>query len=108
MFEASARGGCEGSLRVVGHFLDRHLSEARRSGWTDSELFGCHPDPAFATVRYDSMGAVTIAALTRSPTASVLSREIRFSNGLATRRPLPCDRAKPVWTVFRPLADERR
>ena len=55
---------------------------------------------AFATVRYDCMGAVTIAALTATPIATVSQTEIRSENGLASRRPFSSPVAKPVWVVF--------
>jgi hypothetical protein len=74
------------ALQIVDRFLDEHLASARLSGWSEGELFGCHPDPALALVRCDCMGAVTIAALMHWPVASVSATEIRCVNGLATRR----------------------
>lgn len=100
MFEAGARGAVERQVRVVERFLDEHLTSAIRFGWSNMELFGCHPNPPFATVRYDCMGAVTIAALTKFPIAKVAERAIQVENGLASRRPLPCSLAEPVWIVF--------
>ena len=100
LLEASARGAVERQIRVVELFLDQHLTTAVRLGWSNEELFGCHSDRAFATVRYDCMGAVTIAALTRSRVADVTGSTIRGENGLATRRPASCLSVKPVWLVF--------
>lgn len=100
MFEVCAHGSAARQISIVECFLDSRLVEALHRGWSDVELFGCYPDPAFATVRYDCMGAVTIAALTRTPIATVSETEIRGESGLACRRPLPCHLAVPVWRVF--------
>ena len=100
LFGACTYGPSEPKLRIVEHFLDEHLPEARRLGWSDVDLFGCYPDSSFAGVRYDAMGAVTLAALTASPIGTVSSVAVYYPNGLASRRPLPCARAEPVWVVF--------
>jgi hypothetical protein len=88
------------AIQIFDRFLDEHLASARLSGWSDVELFGCHPDPAFALVRYDCMGAVTIAALMHWPLASASATEIRCLNGLATRRRPAGGPAEVVWKVF--------
>ena len=100
MFAACTYGLSEPNFRIVEHFLDEHFPEARRLGWSDVDLFGCYPDPAFVAVRYDAMGAVTIAALTKTRIASLSATEIRGADGLASRRPLPSRLARPVWIVF--------
>ena len=102
MLERSPRRTSHG-IYVVEHFLDQHDDNARRLGWTDIELFGCHPDPAFALVRYDYMGAVTISALMGKPIATVAEAKITCVNGLVSRRNSAIPPAAPVWQVF---ADE--
>ena len=87
-------------MRIIDEFLDHMLPEALRLGWSEVELFGCYPDPTFAAIRHDCMGAVTIAELTGTPIASVSATEIRGRTGLASRRPLPNSMALPVWDVF--------
>lgn len=94
------------SQDVVEQFLREFWSTAREFGWTDIELFGCHPNPDFACVRYDCMGAVTVAALTATPIVLVSSTEIRGRNGLSSRRPLTSVLAQPVWITF--AEDETR
>ena len=100
MLELCARGSAPRRIDIVERFLRRQFIDARRLGWGEADLFGCYPKPAFAAVRYDCMGAVTIAALTLVPIVSVTTSEVRGENGLASRRPLPCRSAKPVWLVF--------
>jgi hypothetical protein len=100
MFEACIYGSITRQIRIVERFLEHHWPEADALSWSDVELFGCCPDKAFATVRYDCMGAVTIAALTATPITSVSASEVRTANGLSTRRSLRCRLAKPVWVVF--------
>lgn len=100
MFEACIYGSITRQIRIVERFLDHHWPEADALGWSDVELFGCYPDKAFATVRYDCMGAVTIAALTATPIVAVSPTAIRLENGLASRRPPCCCLAQPVWLVF--------
>ena len=97
----SAKGGDrrEG-MRAVQDFIDYHLDQARRLGWSDVELFGCCPDPDFALVRYDCMGAVTSSALTGWTIVSVSADGIRYANGLASRRGQPASLARPVWEVL--------
>jgi hypothetical protein len=42
--------------QTVMAFLNTHLETARRIGWTDLELFGCHPDREAARNRYTRFG----------------------------------------------------
>ena len=100
MFEMAGQASSAQAVRIVERFLDYHVDEALRLGWSEIDLFGCYPAPSLATIRYDCMGAVTIAALTRMEIKSVSEAVIRSENGLACRRPLSCATAKPVWLVF--------
>jgi hypothetical protein len=79
-----------------GRVLDRWGSEAARLGWSALDLFGCHPDPEFACVRWDCMGAVTLAAMTGVPVVEVHSDLIRHLNGTAYRRK-DLSHAVPIW-----------
>jgi hypothetical protein len=105
MLAACLYGAPEKHLRVVERFLDDHFDEARHLGWCDVALFGCYPDPAFATVRYDAMGVVTIAALTTQPITAVSESTIRLANDLAARRPASRNIARPVWFAFPRVAN---
>ena len=71
---------------AVAAFLDQLWGSATAIGWSDAELFGCHAQREFAPVRYDSMGAVTLAAVTGSPIISVTPETIRYANGTTFRR----------------------
>ncbi len=85
--------------QVVMAFLDNHLEAARRIGWSDLELFGCHPDPEAARNRYDYAGAVTLAAMSGHSIEQITVRAAHYENGLAYyRRPMPAD-AVPVWEL---------
>ena len=90
----------EKAIRVAERFLANDWDEACRLGWSDLELFGCHHQPSFALVRYDCMGAVTLAVSSASPIASIAESEIRYENGTAVRRSRLLELAAPVWTVF--------
>jgi hypothetical protein len=85
---------------LLNDFLTGHLEEAQRLGWTDMELFGCHPEPAFALERYDLMGAALISAVMAWHVTSVSVDEIRSTNGLASRR-RPSGPVALMWNVFR-------
>ncbi len=99
----AASGNSPGNhIQVVERFLVDHWGSARRLGWSDVELFGCHAQSAFALVRYDCMGAVTLAVLTGSPITRVDDSEIRYENDLATRRNRLFSQAAPVWKAFPP------
>ena len=84
--------------QAVAVFLDQMWGSAMAIGWSDAELFGCHAQRAFAPVRYDSMGAVTLAALTGSPIVSVTPEAIRYANGTTYRRG-PGFAGIPVWRL---------
>ncbi len=56
--------------------------------------------PAFALVRYDYMGVVTISALMGKPIATVAAAEITNVNGLVSGRKPTMTAAAPVWQVF--------
>jgi hypothetical protein len=89
-------------IDVVQAFAAEHLDEARRLGWTEVDLFGCYPDPAFALVRYDCMGAITVSAVMGWSIETVTAAGIGCTNGLANRRPRVLTNALPVWGVFPP------
>ena len=86
----------EAQQQVVRDFLERHWQTARVVGWSDLELFGCHPDPEFARVRWDCMGVVTLAAVTGAPIAEIHLDQIRYANGTTYRRK-DLTRAVPIW-----------
>jgi hypothetical protein len=90
------------NLAIAQRFLRDHFEVARRLGWTNRELFGCHTQPAFAPVRFDCMGAVTLAVLTGSAATTVAATEMRYEDGLASRRNRLLSLAAPVWTAFPP------
>jgi hypothetical protein len=99
MLRERSGGHAAGNPQIAESFLVQHWEESRQLGWTDLDLFGCHPDPAFALVRYDCMGAVTISAVMDWPIAAVSVDGIRCANGLRSRRK-PGFAAVPVWEVF--------
>jgi len=88
--------GGQTAQHAVRDFLDRHWQSARALGWSDLDLFGCHPDPEFAPVRWDCMGAVTLAAATGIPVTEVHEDVIRYANGTAYRRKDMAG-AVPIW-----------
>ena len=100
MFAASLYGSSEKHIRVVERFLDQHCSEAQRLGWSDVNLFGCYSNRRFVAVRYDAMGAVTVAAFTGQAIISVSEMTLRLANNLSARGPASIHIATPVWSVF--------
>jgi hypothetical protein len=85
---------------VVMAFLDIHLEMARRIGWTDLELFGCHPDLEAARNRYDYAEAVTLAAISGNLIERITEQAAHYENELVycRKRPMPAD-AVPVWEL---------
>jgi hypothetical protein len=100
MFAACLYSSSKKSMRIVEGFLRDNIGEARHMGWSDDDLFGCYPDAAFAGVRYDAMGPVTLAAFMAQPVIAVSGTSIRLANKLSARRPASRDIAQPVWSVF--------
>ncbi len=83
-------------------FMDNHLDEAHRIGWTDLELFGCFPVQEFARHRYDYCGAVILAAMFGKSIEQITELAAHYENGLVyyRKRPMPAD-AVPVWELAR-------
>ena len=78
--------------QAVMAFLENHLDAARRIGWSDLELFGCHRDRGAARNRFDYAGAVTLAAISGHSIERITERAAHYENRLAYfRRPMPAD-----------------
>ncbi len=88
--------------KAVMAFLDNHLETARRIGWSDLELFGCHPNREAARNRFDYAGAVTLAAMFGKSIERITELAAHYENGLVyyRKRPMPAD-AVPVWELAR-------
>ncbi len=88
--------------QAVMAFLDNHLETARRIGWSDLELFGCHPNREAARNRFDYAGAVTLAAMSGHSIERVTEHAAHYENGLVyyRKRHIPAD-AVPVWELAR-------
>ncbi len=87
--------------RAVMAFMDNHVEAARCIGWSDLELFGCHPNREAARNRYDYAGAVTLAAITGHSIERITELAAHYENGLVyyRKRLLPAD-AVPVWELI--------
>ena len=84
-------------IDATGAFLGRWAGEAIRSGWTDLDLFGCHPDAPDR--RFDCMGLVLL--LDRREVVSIDPDGADVVTVTGThqrfrRRPLPT-KAVPLW-----------
>ena len=84
-------------IDATGAFLGRWAGEAIRSGWTDLDLFGCHPDAPDR--RFDCMGLVLL--LDRREVVSINSDgadivTVTGAHQRFRRRPLPT-KAVPLW-----------
>jgi hypothetical protein len=79
-------------------FLEQFWDAAIAAGWSEMELFGCHPDPEVAFARLDAMGAVTLSAVTGDPISDVQPGLIAYSSGLTL---LMRERSQswPIWRV---------
>jgi len=84
--------------KVVTAFLDNHLEAARRIGWSDLELFSCHPRAG--RNRYDYMGAVTLAANSGHSIERITELAAHYENGLVyyRKRLMPAG-AVPLWEL---------
>jgi hypothetical protein len=88
--------GGQAAQHAVRDFLNQHWQAARAADWSDLDLFGCHPDLEFAPVRWDCMGAVTLAAATGVPVTEIHPDLIRYANRTAYRRK-DLTHAVPIW-----------
>lgn len=92
------RGVQDGVLSFADTLAGKWLAKAHAFGWTQLDLFGCHP--AAPSARLDVRGAATLigAASVVAITAAEIIVEARPGRRLRITRPTTGD-AVPIWTL---------
>jgi hypothetical protein len=75
---------------AAGTFLDQWAAEAIRCGWSDLDVFGCHPERPAA--RFDAMGLIPLLSQAEVVSLDETGADLVTSSGARQRfrrRPLP-------------------